>query len=385
MSGSWSGKRDLNPRLRPWQGRTLPLSYSRKRVLGGPTARGGSVARARTSTFGVRACQGHGRVICAESKEPSGGALADGRRAFWLSAAGPCPAGRLHQAPWRPGRGRLDGPSSGGAGGGGTPGCPGREGPRPRAGRRLPVAASREPAEAFPFGCGGSALAGQCCIRVSNALRLGECGRCVENRSARFFRLGGFAIEGPISGERMRGAKIVCTMGPSTLADGVIERLVEEGMDCARLNFSHGEQAGYLATVQRIRAAAAKSGHQVSILADLRGPKIRVGKFPGGPVDLVVGQEFTLCGDESPCNAERAWVSYELLAQDAKPGDLILLDDGLLAMRVKEVRGADVVCIVETGGKLSDRKGVNLPGVKTTLPALTPKDISDLKFAVEVV
>lgn len=183
----------------------------------------------------------------------------------------------------------------------------------------------------------------------------------------------------------MRGAKIVCTMGPSTLAEGVIERLVEEGMDCARLNFSHGEQAVHLATAQRIRAAALKAGRSVSILADLQGPKIRVGKFPGGPVDLVTGQEFTLTGNESPCNAERAWVSYELLAQDAKPGDLILLDDGLLAMRVKEVRGADVVCVVETGGKLSDRKGVNLPGVKTTLPALTPKDIADLKFAVEVV
>src|SRR5690606_7610329 len=133
------------------------------------------------------------------------------------------------------------------------------------------------------------------------------------------------------------------------------------------------------------RAAAAKSGRQVSILADLQGPKIRVGKFPDGPVDLVVGQEFTLSGEESPCNGQRAWVSYELLAEDARPGDLILLDDGLLAMRVKEVRGADVVCIVETGGKLSDRKGVNLPGVKTTLPALTPKDIADLKYAVEVV
>jgi pyruvate kinase len=183
----------------------------------------------------------------------------------------------------------------------------------------------------------------------------------------------------------MRGAKIVCTMGPSTLAEGVIERLIEEGMDCARLNFSHGEQAGHLATAQRIRAAAAAAGRHVSILADLQGPKIRVGKFPDGPVDLENGAEYTLTGKESPCNGVRAWVSYELLAQDAKPGDLILLDDGLLAMRVKEVRGDDVVCIVENGGKLSDRKGVNLPGVKTTLPALTAKDISDLKFAVEVV
>jgi len=183
----------------------------------------------------------------------------------------------------------------------------------------------------------------------------------------------------------MRGAKIVCTMGPATQAEGVVERLIEEGMDCARLNFSHGEQAGHLAMAERIRAAAKKAGRSVSILADLQGPKIRVGKFPGGPVDLVTGHQYVLTGDESPCNAERAWVSYELLAEDAKPGDLILLDDGLLAMRVKEIRGRDVVCIIETGGKLSDRKGVNLPGVKTTLPALTKKDIADLKYAVEVV
>jgi pyruvate kinase len=174
-------------------------------------------------------------------------------------------------------------------------------------------------------------------------------------------------------------------MGPATQAEGVVERLIEEGMDCARLNFSHGEQAGHLAMAERIRAAAKKAGRSVSILADLQGPKIRVGKFPGGPVDLVTGHQYVLTGDESPCNAERAWVSYELLAEDAKPGDLILLDDGLLAMRVKEIRGRDVVCVIETGGKLSDRKGVNLPGVKTTLPALTPKDIADLAYAVDVV
>ncbi len=183
----------------------------------------------------------------------------------------------------------------------------------------------------------------------------------------------------------MRSAKIVCTMGPATLKDGVIERLIAEGMDCARLNFSHGDQAGHLATANRIREAAAAAGRVVSILGDLQGPKIRVGQFENGPVTLRQGEEYTLTGRESPCNDRRAWVSYERLAADAQPGDLILLDDGLLALRVKEIRGDDVVCLVESGGQLSDRKGVNLPGVKLSLPGLTEKDRADLRFAVDEV
>ena len=174
-------------------------------------------------------------------------------------------------------------------------------------------------------------------------------------------------------------------MGPATLEGNVLEQLVAEGMDCARLNFSHGEQQVHLETAQRVRDAARKAGRVVAILGDLQGPKIRVGRFESGPVELVRGQEFVLTGQESACTAHRAWVSYEPLAEDAKPGDLILLDDGLLAMRVKEIRGKDVVCVVETGGPLSDRKGVNLPGVKLSLPGLTEKDRSDLKFAVEQV
>jgi pyruvate kinase len=181
----------------------------------------------------------------------------------------------------------------------------------------------------------------------------------------------------------MRGAKIVCTMGPASLGEGVLEQLIAEGMDCARLNFSHGEHAVHLATAERIRAAARRAGRVVSILGDLQGPKIRVGKFPGGPIQLVRGQRYVLTGEEVVCDAERAWVSYEPLAQDVRPGDQILLDDGLLGMVVREIRGREVICEVEVGGPLSDRKGVNLPGAHLSLPGLTEKDRTDLRFAVE--
>lgn len=183
----------------------------------------------------------------------------------------------------------------------------------------------------------------------------------------------------------MPATKIVCTMGPSALKEGIVERLIDEGMNCARLNFSHGDHATHLDTAQRVRAAAEKAGVQVAILADLQGPKIRVGKFEAGSIRLVEGSRYILTGKECPCSDQRAWVSYEALARDVRPGDPILLDDGLLGLRVDKIEGDDVVCVVETGGELSDRKGVNLPGSKLSLPALTEKDTSDLHFAVNKV
>jgi len=183
----------------------------------------------------------------------------------------------------------------------------------------------------------------------------------------------------------MRRAKIVCTMGPAALAPGVLEELVGAGMDCARLNFSHGEHATHLETAERVRAAGLALGRHVSILADLQGPKIRVGVFAGGPIELLVGSEFVLTGRDVPSSRARASVSYPLLALELSAGDLVLLDDGLLGLRVLHVDGDDVVCLVETGGTLSDRKGVNLPGAKLSVPALTAKDRTDLRFAVDTV
>ncbi len=183
----------------------------------------------------------------------------------------------------------------------------------------------------------------------------------------------------------MRRAKIVCTMGPAALAPGVLEDLVRAGMDCARLNFSHGEHSTHLQTAERVRAAGRAAGRHVSVLADLQGPKIRVGTFADGPIELLVGSEFVLTGRDVPSSRARASVSYPLLARELSAGDLVLLDDGLLGLRVLHIDGDDVVCLVETGGTLSDRKGVNLPGAKLSVPALTPKDRVDLRFAIDTV
>jgi pyruvate kinase len=183
----------------------------------------------------------------------------------------------------------------------------------------------------------------------------------------------------------MRRAKIVCTMGPAVLQGDGLEQLVAAGMDCARLNFSHGDSRQHLQTAERLRRAAAAAGRSISILADLQGPKIRVGTFPGGSVELPAGASFVLSGRPGENSAERATVSYEALAADLRPGHTVLLDDGLLALRVREVRGDDVICVVEVGGTLSDRKGVNLPGVPLSVPALTEKDRADLRFAIDEV
>lgn len=183
----------------------------------------------------------------------------------------------------------------------------------------------------------------------------------------------------------MRRVKILCTMGPSALAGDTLERLVDAGMDCARLNFSHGQQAEHLETARRLRRAAERAGRNIGIVADLQGPKIRVGTFEHGSVELRPGDDFILTSHEGFGDAQRVSVSYPLLARDLRPGHQVLLDDGLLALRVREVRGDDVVCTVEIGGTLSNRKGVNLPGVALSIPALTEKDRADLRFAIDEV
>lgn len=181
----------------------------------------------------------------------------------------------------------------------------------------------------------------------------------------------------------MRRTKIVCTLGPASSDPAVIDALVAAGMDCARLNFSHGTHESHAEMAEKVRAAASRARRPLAILADLCGPKIRVGEFPDGPVQLEPGQTFTLTTEDVPGSADRASVSYEPLARDVKVGNRILLDDGLLALRVEAIEATEVRCVVETGGLLSDRKGVNLPGVHLSTPALTEKDEHDLRFAVD--
>ncbi len=181
----------------------------------------------------------------------------------------------------------------------------------------------------------------------------------------------------------MRRAKIVCTLGPSVSTPEMIEKLVLAGMDCARLNFSHGSHEQHAAAAKMVRDAGAKAGRPLAILADLCGPKMRVGRFAKGKIELVPGTRFTLTNRDIPGDETIVSQTYHPLPRDVTPGTIILIDDGLLRLRVLDSNATDVVCEVEIGGELSDKKGLNIPGANLSTPALTPKDRIDLEFAVE--
>ncbi len=180
----------------------------------------------------------------------------------------------------------------------------------------------------------------------------------------------------------MRRAKIVCTLGPATKTPEMIGGLIDAGMDVARLNFSHGDYETHLSLLRTVRAEAEKRGRAVGILQDLQGPKIRVGRFAKGPVDLVAGAEFTITTREIQGDARAVSTTYKHLPHDVKPGDTILLDDGYLQLQVAAVDGEDVKTRVVEGGLLKDNKGINLPGVQVSAPALTDKDKADLAFGL---
>src|SRR5919107_5007137 len=167
----------------------------------------------------------------------------------------------------------------------------------------------------------------------------------------------------------MRRAKIVCTMGPSTA--GRLREFVAAGMDVARFNLSHGGYADHEKMYAEVRAASDAVGHAVGVLVDLQGPKIRLGRFANGPVELENGDTFTITTDDILGDARRSSTTYPGLARDAVPGEVILVDDGKVCLRVVEVTGTDVVTRVEVGGVVSDNKGLNLPGVAMSVPALS--------------
>ena len=179
-----------------------------------------------------------------------------------------------------------------------------------------------------------------------------------------------------------RRAKIVCTLGPATSSADQIIRLVDAGMDVARLNLSHGSHADHQLAFERVRAASDASGHGVGVLADLQGPKIRLGTFPGGPVRLNQGDDFTITTDDVPGDRRQASTTYQGLAGDARPGNRILIDDGRVLLEVTGVDGPRVRTRVLVGGTISDHKGINVPGVAVSAPALTPKDEADLRWAI---
>ena len=169
----------------------------------------------------------------------------------------------------------------------------------------------------------------------------------------------------------MRKTKIICTLGPSTDKDGVLEELVKEGMNVARFNFSHGlhdEQKGRIDKLKEIRTRLNKP---VAALLDTKGPEIRIREFENGKVTLKEGQEFTLTTEEIVGNEKIVSVTYKDLYKDVKPGNSILLDDGLIGLEVKKIKGQDIICKVVNGGVLGNKKGVNLPGVEVNMPFIS--------------
>ncbi len=180
-----------------------------------------------------------------------------------------------------------------------------------------------------------------------------------------------------------RNTKIVATLGPASSTPEMMERLIAAGVDVVRLNFSHGTAQDHIDRAAMVRAAADRADKAVAIMADLQGPKIRVGKFEGDKTQLTPGQRFVLdAGHPGLGNNEVVGLDYKELPRDLRPGDTLLLNDGLLVLTVDEVRGEQVITTVKIGGVLSNNKGINKQGGGLTAPALTAKDMEDIKTAM---
>ncbi len=178
--------------------------------------------------------------------------------------------------------------------------------------------------------------------------------------------------------------KIVCTLGPATEDPSVLSAMLAAGMDVARLNFSHGSHQTHAAMLGNLREVCDRSDRHVGVIADLQGPKIRTGALEDGPVRLLPRQSITIrCGVEGKGDAEHIFTTYEHLAEDVKPGDVILIDDGLLQLRVEDAEGGCVRATVLIGGMLGEHKGINLPDTAVSAPCLTQKDKQDLAFALQ--
>jgi pyruvate kinase len=181
-----------------------------------------------------------------------------------------------------------------------------------------------------------------------------------------------------------RHSKIVCTLGPASCSPRIIERLLRAGMDVARLNFSHGTHQEHAQCISLLRAKASAIGKTIAILADLQGPKIRTGVLAGGgPVLLRAGQKFTITTAQVLGDSTRVGTTFRALPREVHRGNRILLSDGLIELRVARVLEREAICEVVNGGLLGENKGINLPGVKLRVPALTQKDKEDLRFALD--
>ena len=181
----------------------------------------------------------------------------------------------------------------------------------------------------------------------------------------------------------MRKTKIICTMGPSTDKEGILEQLAIEGMDVARFNFSHGDHEEQKGRLDRLKAIRTKINRPIAALLDTKGPEIRIREFAKGKITLTEGQKFTLTADKIQGDEERVSITYKELYKDVKPGDSILIDDGLIGLEVEEIEGSDIHCVVINGGVVSNKKGINLPGVNVNMPFISQKDREDILFGIQ--
>lgn len=181
----------------------------------------------------------------------------------------------------------------------------------------------------------------------------------------------------------MKKTKIIATIGPASESREIFEKLVENGLNIARLNFSHGGFEEQLPRIEMIKTYRKETGNPIALLLDTKGPEIRTKTFKQGEVTLIKGQEFILTtrdivGDEQICS-----ITYELLPQDVKVGDTILVNDGIVILKVLSIVQTEIICEVMNGGKIKDKRGINVPGIKTQLPAITDKDIKDIEFGIK--
>jgi len=181
----------------------------------------------------------------------------------------------------------------------------------------------------------------------------------------------------------MRRAKIVCTLGPAVESVEKVAELIDAGMNMARLNLSHGGHDEHQKRLDLVRTAAKKANKSVAILVDLQGPKIRLGRFSSGPHELSRGDTFTITTDDIAGTKDRVGTTYKGLPGDCKAGDIIMIDDGKVSVQVVQVKGNDVITKVTQPGMVSNNKGINLPGVAVSLPALSEKDVADLRWGLK--
>ena len=181
----------------------------------------------------------------------------------------------------------------------------------------------------------------------------------------------------------LKKTKIICTQGPSTEKPGVIDALLANGMNCARFNFSHGDHAEHLGRINMVREAAKKAGKVISLILDTKGPEMRLGEFKDGKVMLEKGNQFTLTYDDVPGDETHVSVNHKGLYTEVKPGDTLLLSDGLVALKVDEIKGKDIVTTIQNSGKMSTRKRVAAPGVSLGLPPISEQDAKDIIFGCE--